>query len=361
MSQESFYVLLNLIKHKLIKRSNRQTINPEHGLVITLFYLAHGCNMQVVAWAFLIRKTTVHVIVCETCAAIWEVLSPIYLKVPTIEDWQNKSKRFYEEWNFLNCCGAIDGKHITIQAPNKSGSSYFNYKKSFSIILMAVCDTDYVFTLVDIGSYGSQSDGGVFKDLAFGRALDSGIIKLPADSVLQNTNIMFPHYFVGDEAFSLKPYILRPYPGKYLDVHKRVYNYRLSRARRTIENAFGILSSRWRILRNNIIADVENVEKIAAATVCLHNFLRISEERVPAYERVYCPSFFVDNVQPDGSITPDTFRNDHVDSFERIGRLGSNNASRNVMELRDSMANYLSNEGAVHWQWDYIFRGYMPK
>lgn len=107
--------------------------------------------MQVVAWSFLIGKTTVSVIVRETCAVIWEVLSPIYLKTPTIEDWRDKSKIFCELWNLPNCCGAIDGKHISIQAPNKSGSMYFNYKKTFSIILMAVCDADYIFTVVDIG------------------------------------------------------------------------------------------------------------------------------------------------------------------------------------------------------------------
>jgi len=68
--------------------------------------------MQVVAWSFLIGKTTVSVIVRETCAAIWEVLSPIYLKTPTIEDCRDKSKIFCELWNLPNCCGAIDGKHI---------------------------------------------------------------------------------------------------------------------------------------------------------------------------------------------------------------------------------------------------------
>ncbi|XP_011883756.1 PREDICTED: putative nuclease HARBI1 [Vollenhovia emeryi] len=361
MSPECFYFLLNLIEHKLVKRSMRQTISPEHRLVITLFYLAQGYNMQVVAWSFLIGKTTVSVIVRETCAAIWEVLSPIYLKTPTTEDLLNKSKRFYEQWNLPNCCGAIDGKHIVIQAPNKSGSAYFNYKKTFSIILMAVCDADYIFTFVDIGAFGSQSDGGVFKESTFGQALESGTIKLPADSPLPNTNSMFPYYFVGDEAFPLKSYILRPYPGKNLDVQKRIFNYRLSRARRTIENAFGILSSRWRILRNNIIANVETVEKIVAATVCLHNFLRIFEQEVPAHERVYCPSSFIDNVHSDGSITPGLFRNDRPNSFQRIGRLGSNNASRNMIELRDKMTNYLANEGAVPWQWNHILRGYNPE
>jgi len=219
----------------------------------------------------------------------------------------------------------------------------------------------YIFTLVDIGAFGSQSDGGIFKESTFGQALESDVIKLSANSPLPNTNKMFPHYFAADEAFPLKSYIMRPYPGKYLDIEKIIFNYRLSRARRTVENAFGILSSRWRILRHKIIADVETIEKITAATICLHNFLRIYENNIPTHERVYCPVSFIDTVHSDGNITPGLFRNEHLNNFERIGRLGSNNPSRNMNDLRNLMANYLSNEGAVPWQWNHVARGYNPE
>lgn len=82
---------------------------------------------------------------------------------------------------------------------------------------MAVCDTNYIFTLIDVGVFGSQSDGEVFKDSAFGRALDNNKLEIPDDSCLPGTDIKFPCYMVADEAFPLKSYIMRPYPGTQLN------------------------------------------------------------------------------------------------------------------------------------------------
>ncbi|XP_044766223.1 protein ALP1-like [Coccinella septempunctata] len=346
MDRICFYKLLQLVGHRLIKRATRKTLSPEQRLVITLYFLAHGCSMQSVSWSFLVGKATVSVVVRETCQAIWDVLSPIYLKRPTMQDWKTIGNEFEEKCNLPHCCGAIDGKHIVMQAPKNSGSKFFNYKKTFSIVLMAVCDASYRFTLVDIGSFGSQSDGGVFRESAFGKALDSGSLKLPPEKSLPGSDVNFPSFFVGDEAFPLKPYLLRPYPGRNLEESKNVYNYRLSRARRTIENAFGILASRWRIFRNNIIADVTTAEVITAATIALHNFMRTevlgSKGQMPNYI---------------GTVDDAT----RIESnLSRLGRLGPNNSDRNSIEARDIMKNYLNNEGAVPWQLTYVRRKSQP-
>ena len=159
--------------------------------------------------------------------------------------WEKVSSDFSSIWNFPNCVGAMDGKHIVIQAPFKSGSDFYNYKGSHSIVLLAVCDAHYRFLLVDIGDKGRHSDGGVLANSEFGKALLDRTLPFPTNRALPGTvHPQLPFTIVADEAFPLKPNLMRPYPGRNLPEEQSVFNYRLSRARRTIENAFGILAAR---------------------------------------------------------------------------------------------------------------------
>ena len=110
--------------------------------------------------------------------------------------------------------GALDGKHIVIQAPNNSGSMFYNYKGTFSVVLMALVDADYKFTHVDIGDYGSNSDGGIFKNSKFGQAFMDNELGLLGPKTLPNWSEggVLPHCIVADEAFPLRCDLMRPYP-----------------------------------------------------------------------------------------------------------------------------------------------------
>lgn len=125
-------------------------------------------------------------------------------------------------WNLPHCVGAIDSKHVVIQAPASSGSSF--YISTFSIVLLAVCDARYCFTLLDIGNYGRHSDGGVLANSAFGQAMERGSLSLPNPEPLTGQRSPVPYFFVGDSTFPLKTYMLRPHPGKFLPENKQIFN-----------------------------------------------------------------------------------------------------------------------------------------
>lgn len=127
---------------------------------------------------------------------------------------------------------------------------------------------------------------------------------------------------------------MRPYPGRGgLNVDQRIFNYRLSRARRMIESTFGILVSQWRIFRKPIIANVENVYKIIEACVCLHNFIRADN---------------ADDETCELELSDDTMSN--LGGMQNICRLGSNTHSREAARVRDEFMAYFNEEGAVDWQ-----------
>jgi hypothetical protein len=80
--------------------------------------------------------------------------------------------------------------------------------------------------------------------------------------------------FVGDDAYPLRLDLMKPYPFRNMEHQQRVFNYRLSRARRVVENGFGIWANRWRVFLTNIMLNPDKVQKMVFATVCLHNYLR---------------------------------------------------------------------------------------
>lgn len=295
-------------------------------------YLSQGCSIQMLAWAFRMGKSTVRQIVLETCQIIWEELHAVYLSTPNAYEYKLVAERFYIKTGMPNCVGAIDGKHVNIFCPPNAGSEFYNYKGHHSIVLLACCDDRYCFTMVDIGALGSQSDGGIFSESLFGKEILNETIQLPQSTVLPESNIQFPYYFVADAAFPLKRNIMRPYPGKNLERSREVFNYKLSSARRYIENTFGILCARWRILLNNINCHPKNVDKIIKAVVVLHNFVNLND-------KLYCPGNFVDHYE-NGVLIEGLWRQES-DNLPSCGLGPIRNSKRENFTLRDTLKDYL--------------------
>ncbi|CAK1593490.1 unnamed protein product [Parnassius mnemosyne] len=335
----TYQQLLSLLEPMLTKQDTcmRKAITAHERLSATLRFLATGRSYEDLQYSVAISKQSLSKIIPETCDAIIATLQEEYLKFPeTEEEWLDIAKTFEERWQFPHCLGAIDGKHVKIVPPANSGSYYFNYKKDFSVVLLAIANANYEFIMVDIGINGRISDGGVINRSIFYEKLNTGSLNIPRVARIMNSETVLPYVFVGDDAFSLRPDLMKPYPGPYLSPQQRIFNYRLSRARRIIENIFGILVNRFRIFRTSI----KTIDKIVMAACILHNFLR---RNCNQYIRV---GVDIENLE-DGNISTGYRANNELLGLQITNQGQSQTMARYV---RDQYMQYFNNEGSVLWQ-----------
>ncbi|KAG0423458.1 hypothetical protein HPB47_000770 [Ixodes persulcatus] len=141
---------------------------------------------------------------------------------PNTAQWERLAAEFGRLWNFPNWVGALDDKHVTIQAPPGKGSDAFKYMGFQSSVLLASCDASYKFTLVDVGQPGRFSEGGIFRNSEMGQSMLSRGLGLPPVGRLFHTSAKLPFVFVADEAFTLLTNLMRPYPRKDLELMQKV-------------------------------------------------------------------------------------------------------------------------------------------
>lgn len=125
------------------------------------------------------------------------------------------------------CCGAIDGKHVVMQCPPRAGSSFFNSKgtkNSVVMIYMYILDCKFAAYMWERSVYFHISNNMfVMKVL---------VTQLQFEVPLRNKlREMCTYLFTGGDAFPLKTWMMKPYPGKFLDERHKIFNYHLSRAR----------------------------------------------------------------------------------------------------------------------------------
>ena len=263
-------------------------------------FLASGDSYQTLAGQFRRAPSSISVIITRTCDAIWTELVNRVMPEPKQEDWEAIETGFRLRWNFPNCCGVVDGKHVAVRQPPGSGSLYYNYKNYFSIVLMAVVDAGYRFVVVDVGNYGSNSDTGKWRHSIIGQRHIQDDLGLPPRKLLPGYPEagLMPHCFVGDEAFGLALNMMRPFPrqgGLKLPEDQLVYNYRHSQARQIVECVFGILVQHFRVFDRRMYLSDHNAIRVTKACVVLHNYLtpsrtdynQMMERLNPNNEHVY--------------------------------------------------------------------------
>lgn len=251
---------------------------------------------------------------------------------PTAQDLLSLAKDFEDLWQFPNCISAVDGKHVRIFCPANSASRFFNYKHFFSVVLLAFVDANYKFVMVDIGSYGREGDSGILEKSNLGNIIKEEKFYPPPRTV---GTTELPYVVIGDDAFKLSVNLMKPYtrPEARLNKRKAVFNYRLCRARRVSENAFGLLSQVFRVFYTPIAVNPEVTDSLIMTACCLHNMLR------DAY------------LEGNGRCYYERSNTDPPTQYFIPLRAGGGFGNLEGFDIREQFCNYFnSNSGSVHWQ-----------
>ncbi|RLU20862.1 hypothetical protein DMN91_007476 [Ooceraea biroi] len=346
LRHDLFDRLLELVT-PYIQRQNtnmRECISPKERLSLTLRFLATGESYRSLEYSTRIPACTISRIIPETCRVIYEVLRDDYLRIPTTTaEWEEIANKYLEMWNVPNCIGSLDGRHIEFKVPLQDGSFYRNYEGTNSIVLLGLVNAHYQFMYINVGVNGRVSDGGVFRDSDLSQFINDpqNTLNVPRDKPLPGMNEPVPYVILADAAFPLQNHILKPYPSRNLSYDERIYNYRLSRGKRIVENAFGILANRFRVLLTQIYLPVRTVQQITLACCALHNYL--SKEN--AIYLLGAVDF--ENVE-DRAVLHAPWRNDNVQL--RNLEIINVRPNRNVMHIRNVFKEYFNSVGRVEWQ-----------
>lgn len=253
---------------------------------------------------------------------------------------------FYSKWNYPNCIGALDGKHVVLQAPANSGSLYYNYKGTFSIVLMALCDANYNVLYVDVGVQGRECDAGVFLDTELYAALYQNKLNIPNGRCLPGRRVEIPYVIAADDAYALSERLMKPFVGRHVKgTIERAFNYRHSRARRVIENVFGIMSSVFRVLRKPILLQPESAKWVTLSCAYLHNFLRKNSSA-----NIYSSAQAFDSEDSNGNVINGTWRSE---GQELPGLRWCKNKGENPgVFVRQELAHFLHSQ-PLPWQQRY--------
>lgn len=253
---------------------------------------------------------------------------------------------FNNKWNFPNCFGALDGKHVVMNAPPNSGSMFFNYEGRHSIVLMALADANCKIIYMDVGCKGRISDGGVFNQCTLPDALARNTLNIPHARPLTENGPAVPHVIVAGDAFALKPYIMKPYLLRNLSGPQHIYNYRLSRARRLVENLFGLMSARFRVLLKRIDLDERKTTKVVLAIGALHNFLMTEADT-----RYATPIDF-DREAHNGEIISGRWQDELDDEIRTLNTEHDGNPPTDAKEIQNSFKDYFVRPaGEVPWRY----------
>ncbi|KAB0805325.1 hypothetical protein PPYR_02295 [Photinus pyralis] len=258
------------LKERNVQGIGRHCHSPDLQLLVSLTMFSNQTVYRLLSDKFDISKSTAWLYVRKVTEALKEV-SSIYISWPTGATANNISEKFKERQNFPGVIGAIDGCHILITPPRNVQGSYCNRKGQHSIILQGVCDANYMFLDVFAGFPGSVHDARVFYNSPLGTKMREN----PGELFPNNTHIL------GDSAYKCSNYLLTPYRDNgHLSRKQKNYNFKHSSTRVYVEQTFGLLKGRFRILKHVHMYNVELIPDLILACCVLHNICMKNNDEI---------------------------------------------------------------------------------
>ena len=325
MTPEFFEMIKTRLEPHLARQATnyRAPISVGKKLDLTIRYLVTGESYISLSCQFRVGRSTISKFLPEVCRVIQDEFIREYLRCCTTPDeWKELAREFRIRWNVPHALGALDGKHVALKKSKNTGALYHNYKGFFSIVMLALVDGQYKFRWVNAGRGGSCSEAQIFNASQLKRRIEDGRIGFPDSAPITQGGRDVPYFILADDALALKTWLMKAYGRRMLTREERIANYIISRGRRVVENAFGILVSRFRVMLTTI-------------------------ELPPARSHY--------QGQHGGQEPGDGDDDDDVPGDCQLidGAAGSGperNPYREAKRLRDYLKDYFSNEGAVAWQ-----------
>ncbi|VDI75621.1 Hypothetical predicted protein [Mytilus galloprovincialis] len=297
MPTEMFDEILQRVGPRIAKQNTfyRNPLEPGLKLAITLRHLASGAKYRSMQYGWRVPHNTISVFIPEVCQAIIDEYVDEVMPFPsTMDDWKRIAEGFMEKWNFPHALGALDGKHVACKCPPGSGSTYFNYKKFYSIVLLALVDSDYKFIWADIGGRGAASDAQLWNASDLKSAIEDGDLDLPDAEPLPHDTEDIPYFYIGfvkpgmsfpsytleanfgrtnrrtdgDDAFGLRTFMQKPYGHRALALRK---GYSITGSREHVE---------FQVLMSTMQHHPSTIRLIVTTCLVLHNLMRTRYPRL---------------------------------------------------------------------------------
>ncbi|GAB6021949.1 hypothetical protein CHUAL_014176 [Chamberlinius hualienensis] len=251
---------------KTVDTRFRKCIPVKIKIAASLYYLAEDCAYKTVAQLFGLGKRSVIRYVHLFCISVKSVLLKKYVPTPTQSDIVDLADNFNTKFGMMNVIGCIDCCHIPISCPVSDRN--IDRKCFYSVILQGVVDHKGSFWDIDVGWPGSVRDTQEFTTTRLYKKVKHGFLP---ESDLYLNNQCIPYHLIGDGAYPLLEWIMKPFTGHNLGEKEQNFNHHLSIARITVEHAFCRLRSQWKRLTKRCDCKLENTINMIISCVVLHN------------------------------------------------------------------------------------------